>query len=413
MKKLFIILISILTIFILSSCDVLELSAPEVETMAEETSTDSEATTVEEKDTEDNTTEDETYYGGSHKSCEYCGQLEGESRWFIARVTDNLMIDPMGSECFEAKSAMGAGIALHYSEVDGDPDAKLKAGHIIKVEYNGMIMESYPVQIGADKVSVIYDLSNTTNEELKKYLVNYGNLVVKSGENKVYPLEGYVYSEGYTYNEITGENIYFNGDGDGIHIYLEAIFDGKISDENMPVLYLDGELDVDLSSNNTLTVKYIDLSTKKETSCKLRHLSELDIGEYYVILDIVTKNGNSSYGYEYIFKLVIDQEIKDSAKIKDYIIYENGNCRLILPLSRTKLSTSSCGEYLYLIDVELLTHADDIFTSGHKERAYGVYLGFDDENYLCLCNETICDSDDEIGHSHSIEKIRITKEPCK
>ena len=69
MKKLLIILISILTIFALSSCDILELSAPEAET-AEGTSTKSETTTA-----EGTTAEDETYYGGSHKSCEYCGQI--------------------------------------------------------------------------------------------------------------------------------------------------------------------------------------------------------------------------------------------------------------------------------------------------------------------------------------------------
>ena len=50
---------------------------------------------------------------------------------------------------------MDAGIDLWYKEVDGDPDKKLKAGDIVKITYNGMIMESYPVQISADEVTVI------------------------------------------------------------------------------------------------------------------------------------------------------------------------------------------------------------------------------------------------------------------
>ena len=396
MKKLLIILISIFTIFALSSCDVTELFAPEVETTGGETSTEPEETTK---------GEEETYADGSLKSCEYCGKLEGEDRWFIAKVTENLMVMPLGNNCFEAKAAMGAGITLHYSEVDGDPDKKLKEGDIVKIEYNGMIMESYPVQIGADKVTVIgYEDPKNANV-FYDYNVNYGTLIVKSGENEVCPLEGFVYSS----SEV------LEADGAGIYFYLDAIFDGKISDEDMPVLYLDGELDVDLSSNNTLTVKYINPATKKETSCKLRQLSELQIGQYYVVLGVVTKDGENSYGYEYIFKLVVEPEEPPtlSNDIKDYIVYENEVSRLMLPLSRIKLSTYSCDEYLNLIDVELLTQADDIFTGGRNKYPYGLFLGFDDENYLCLCNETICDNDDEIGHSHSIEKIRITKEPCK
>lgn len=382
--------------FILCACDVTELFAPEAETTAEETSVNSETTTKEE------TTNQSSL---SHTECEYCGQLEGENRWFIGTISNELMINPKGNDCFEAKAAGYANIHLHYNEVDGDTEKKLKAGDIVKVEYNGMIMETFPVQIGADKVTVIgYEDPKNANV-FYDYNVNYGTLIVKSGENEVCPLEGFVYSS----SEV------LEADGAGIYFYLDAIFDGKISDEDMPVLYLDGELDVDLSSNNTLTVKYINPATKKETYCKLRQLSELQIGQYYVVLGVVTKDGNSSYCYEYIFKLIVEPEEPPtpSNDIKDYIVYENEVSRLMLPLSRIKLSTYSCDEYLNLIDVELLTQADDIFTGGRNKYPYGLFLGFDDENYLCLCNETICDSDDEIGHSHSIEKIRITKEPCK
>ena len=385
MKKLLLILILILTIFALSSCDITDLSATEGEMSTS---------------FEDNSTEVETYADGSHSSCEYCGQLEGYNRWFIAKITENLMVMPIGNNCFEARSAMDAGIYLSYKEIDGDTNAKLKYGDVIKVEYNGMIMETFPVQISADKVTIIGYEDPSINNALYAYNVTNGTLIVKSGKNQVRPLKGFVYS--------SSEEV--EADGAGISFYLDAIFDGNITDEDMPVLYLDGELDIDLSKNSTLTVNYIIPDTKATTSCKLRQLSELDIGQYYVVLEIVTKNGNSSFCYEYIFKLVVNQSIRDN--IEYYIKKEDGYTKLVLPLSDIKLSTWSCEDYLYLIDVELLTRADDIFTGGHSSESYGIYLGFDKENYLCLCQETICDSDDEIGHSHSVEKIRITKEPC-
>ena len=403
MKKLLIILISILTILALSSCDILELSAPEAET-TEETSTDSEATTV-----EGTTNEDETYYGGSHVSCEYCGQLEGESRWFIARVAEDRMVHPLGNNCFEAKSAMDAGITLHYSEVDGDPDVKLKAGDVIKVEYNGMIMESYPVQISADKVTTV---NLELSADLSKYLVSIGNLIVKSGQNQVCPLEGFVYS--------SSENL--EADGAGIYFYLEAIFNGEITDEDMPVLNCNGELDVDLSGNNTLRVRYIVPSSKEETSCKLRQLSELDVGEYYVILEVDTKYGNSSYGYEYIFKLVIEPEElpTTSVNIKDYIKNDNNKTYLILPNSKKEIQVDSSElAYIYDIDVSLLSLAELKISLGGA-----VYLSFDQQNYLCLCCEDIVSIDPpneidgmtsgcNIDHKHVFKSYRITKEPCK
>ena len=115
MKKLIIILIAILTLFILCACDITELSAPEdSDTTAQATSEETTDTSTEETTTE------------PHLECEYCGQLEGNNRWFIAKVTEDLMVIPMGTDCFEAKAAMDAGITLHYSEVNGDPNAKLE-----------------------------------------------------------------------------------------------------------------------------------------------------------------------------------------------------------------------------------------------------------------------------------------------
>ena len=88
--------------------------------------------------------------------CEYCGEVGvGQDRWFIAEVMDNGMVMPVGEGCFERVSAMDAGIWLYYSYVDGDKDKKLREGDLIRVTYNGMIMESYPVQISAYEVEIV------------------------------------------------------------------------------------------------------------------------------------------------------------------------------------------------------------------------------------------------------------------
>ena len=92
----------------------------------------------------------------THTECDHCGEVGVEhERWFIAVVMSNGMIMPEGQGCFESVSAMDAGIWLHYSSVDGDEERRLQEGDLIRVTYNGMIMESYPVQINASKVEII------------------------------------------------------------------------------------------------------------------------------------------------------------------------------------------------------------------------------------------------------------------
>lgn len=197
---------------------------------------------------------------------------------------------------------------------------------------------------------------------------------------------------------------------------MEAIFNGEITDEDMPVLNCNGELDVDLSSDNTLTVKYINPATKKETSCKLRQLSDLDIGEYYVVLGVVTKNGNSSYGYEYIFKLIVESEKPPtlSNDIEDYIKKEDNKTYLVLPNSKKQIQVSGNElNYIYDIDVSLLSIAESKISLGGA-----VYLSFDQQNYLCLSSEDIVSIDPpnpNVGcfdHEHIFKSYRITKEPC-
>ena len=99
----------------------------------------------------------------SHTDCRYCGELEGDRRWFIARVMENGMVMPLGTGCFEAASAMDVGISLHYSAVDCDESRRLAEGEVVRIAYNGLIMESYPVQIRADAVTVETDVEIETD----------------------------------------------------------------------------------------------------------------------------------------------------------------------------------------------------------------------------------------------------------
>ena len=90
-----------------------------------------------------------------HTECEYCGTLEGNDRWFIAKAIDSNSVMPLGNGCFEARSAMDAGITLHYSAVDGDVDKRFKKGDVVRITYDGRIMETYPVQIAASTVESV------------------------------------------------------------------------------------------------------------------------------------------------------------------------------------------------------------------------------------------------------------------
>ena len=85
----------------------------------------------------------------------------------------------------------------------------------------------------------------------------------------------------------------------------------------------------------------------------------------------------------------------DGATVKDiseYLIEEDGNQYLILPLSKSKIYVSdSHKRYLHNIDFELLVAAEETIyeaTSAYEEEPY-IYLGRDSADHLCLCAELI------------------------
>jgi hypothetical protein len=132
MKKLFALILALICVFGLIGCANRGSEEPEIST--------------------DTKNENSGWTQHNHTECEFCGDTEAGGRWFIAEAMDSNFVKPLGGGCFEAVAALDAGISLHYSAVDGDPEKRLSKGDVVRITYNGMIMESYPVQIAADSV---------------------------------------------------------------------------------------------------------------------------------------------------------------------------------------------------------------------------------------------------------------------
>ena len=95
----------------------------------------------------------------THTECDYCGTLEDGNRWFIARAESVSSVTPLGTGCFEAVSAMDRPISVSYDYgIDGDLTRCLFRGDIVRIIYNGQIMESYPVQISTISIESVEEV---------------------------------------------------------------------------------------------------------------------------------------------------------------------------------------------------------------------------------------------------------------
>lgn len=107
--------------------------------------------------------ETETAGGGDnsvqawHTECQFCGKLEGDERWFIARVIDAHSVVPIGVGCFEDAEAGGAWIDLSYGSENLIESQGIAQGNVVRVTYGGYVMESYPVQIVPTSVEIADD----------------------------------------------------------------------------------------------------------------------------------------------------------------------------------------------------------------------------------------------------------------
>ena len=90
-----------------------------------------------------------------HNACEYCGKLDVGNRWFIARVVNSNSVKPIGDKCFEAIAAGDAEIDLLNLEKDQFTQMGLSEGDLVRITYDGYIMESYPVQIRVNSIEPI------------------------------------------------------------------------------------------------------------------------------------------------------------------------------------------------------------------------------------------------------------------
>ena len=363
------------------------------------------------------TTDDEGYIVLPEPyTCDMCGYDEKGDRFFTAIFKDD-MAYPMcnGSACFEAAAVRSSevGIYVSFDEVDGDPDKKVKNGDVVIITYNGMIMESWPMQIHAYSGVIIgYQDPESEQKKITDFLVDYGNLAVNMGDVEFFPIYGFVYSETYEYDKF-GEMVGNCADGAGVIWYLEAIWNGEISDGDMPYITFDEDIYVNLNANQTLSACYINVATKEKNNIELTKLSSLPYGDYYIILRVSTKNGRDSYGDEYIFKLAI----RDNApEIGDYVIVDMDTDRvyLELPISKIKVQIDDDEkEWLNRIDTALLIEADYHLTGG--DSSYGGALWLTNEGGIIYLNsEIIVDVDDPgpqygcFDHEHIFDEYCIS-----
>ncbi len=95
-----------------------------------------------------------------HTECSFCGNLDGESRWFIAQVLDASAVIPIGTYCFEAVGAGDAELRLSYFGENLITQQGLVTGDIVRITYNGYIMETYPGQIVPDTIELVEKNAN-------------------------------------------------------------------------------------------------------------------------------------------------------------------------------------------------------------------------------------------------------------
>lgn len=364
------------------------------------------------------TTDDEGYIVLPEPyTCDMCGYDEKGNRFFTAIFKDD-MAYPMCSysACFEAAAVRSSevGIYVSFDEVDGDPDKKVKNGDVVIITYNGMIMESWPMQIHAYSGVIIgYQDPESEQKKITDFLVDYGNFAVNMGDTEFFPIYGFVYSETYEYDKF-GEMVGNCADGAGVIWYLEAIWNGEISDGDMPYITFDEDIYVNLSSNQTLSACYINVATKEKNNIELTDLSSLPCGDYYIILRVSTKKGRDSYGDEYIFKLAI----RDNApEIGDYVIVDMDTDRvyLELPISKIKIQIDDDEkEWLNRIDTALLIEADWHLTGGDSSFGGALWLTCDNYYDIYLNSELIVDVDDPgpqygcFDHEHIFDEYCIS-----
>ena len=90
-----------------------------------------------------------------HEECDYCGKLDEENRWFIAKVIDSKTVMPIGENCFEAVSAGEAGFEVNFFGENMIEQQGFAPGDIVRITYNGYVVETYPGQIYPDSVELV------------------------------------------------------------------------------------------------------------------------------------------------------------------------------------------------------------------------------------------------------------------
>ncbi len=111
----------------------------------------------------------------------------------------------------------------------------------------------------------------------------------------------------------------------------------------------------------------------------------------------------------------------DSNDISNYIIVEDEESFLVMPISQQKVwIRDKQKKYINNIDVDLLRTAEEKLNNELSQygRAHGFYLSIDNEGYICLETEVIVELETNasqsergcnIDHQHKFYRERISK----
>lgn len=238
-----------------------------------------------------------------HEECDYCGNLEGENRWFIAEIIDSKTVKPFGEKCFEAVSAGEAGFEVNFFGENMIEQQGFAPGDIVRITYNGYVVETYPGQIYPDSIEPI---------EPPEF---YSNLEFWIAEN-VDNVDFSAYQE--KYSMFGGRQYYGKG-------YVPTVDqDGQVDPEHCVIYTVTSYPDY---ADNSQHITCIEITDPKITVCGITVNSSFEEFERIVLaygMELEETNGNYRTARQGKFSISIDGEritLRVEVENKDGIIF--------------------------------------------------------------------------------------------
>ncbi len=238
-----------------------------------------------------------------HTECEYCGKLEGENRWFIAEIIDSQTVKPFGEKCFEAVSAGEAGFEVNFFGENMIEQQGFAPGDIVRITYNGYVVETNPGQIYPDSIEPI---------EPPEF---YSNLEFWIAEN-VDNVDFSAYQE--KYGMFGGRQYYGKG-------YMPTVDqDGQVDPEHCVIYTVTSYPDY---ADKAQHITCIEITDPKITVCGITVNSSFEEFEHIVLaygMELEETNGNYRMARQGKFSISIDGEritLRVEVENRDGIIF--------------------------------------------------------------------------------------------